>query len=66
MPRILILCLWVFSGWFNGVFKTWWWPVLGFLFMPHTMLWYSAVMNWYGGRWEFLQIFILVLSILLH
>lgn len=63
-PRILIFCLWIFSGWFQGVYQTWWWPVLGFLCMPHTMLWYSAVMVWYGGQWEFLQIFILVLSIL--
>jgi hypothetical protein len=65
LPRVLIFCLWLFSGWFNGVFQTWYVPLLGFFCMPHTMLWYSAVQNWYNGKWEFLQIFILVLAVLM-
>jgi len=63
-PRIIIFCLWIFSAWFAGVWTTWWVPLFGFLCMPHTLLWYSAVQNWYNGQWEFLQIFVLVLSIL--
>ena len=31
--------------------------------MPYTMLWYSAVMNWYGGEWDILQVAILVVAI---
>jgi hypothetical protein len=65
LPRLLIFCLWLFSGWFDGVFTTRYVPLLAFFFMPHTMLWYSAVMNWFGGRWEFTQIFVLVLAILM-
>ncbi len=64
IPRILSVILFFYSGWFRGIFETWYWPFLGFVFLPHTMLWYSAVMNWWGGQWEFMQIFILVIAIL--
>jgi len=62
-PRLASLLLYFFTAWFAGVFATWYWPVLGFIFMPYTMLWYSAVMNWYGGEWQFLQIAVLVVAI---
>ena len=65
VPRLLIIGVWIFSGWFKGVFATWYWPLLGFFFMPHTMLWYSAVQNWFEGKWDFLQIFILILAVLM-
>jgi hypothetical protein len=63
LPRLLIAGLWFLSSWFHNVFATWWWPLLGFLCMPFTMLWFSAVKNWYGGTWGFLQISILILAI---
>jgi len=65
VPRLLIFCLWAFSGWFKGVFTTWYWPLLGFFCMPHTTLWYSAVKNWYGGEWGFPQLLILILAVLM-
>jgi hypothetical protein len=63
-PRVASIYLYFFSGWFTGVFDTKGWPILGFVFMPRTMLWYSAVANWYGGHWGFLQIAILIIAIL--
>lgn len=65
LPRLIIAILWLFSSWFVGVFATWYWPLAGFICMPHTMLWYSVVMNWFGGEWKFLQIFILILAIMM-
>jgi hypothetical protein len=62
-PRIVIFGLWVDGLWFANVFKTWYWPLLGFFFMPHTTLWYSAVQNWYGGKWEPWHIGVLILWI---
>ena len=44
-PRILILALWFFSTWFGGVFDSLLWPILGFIFAPTTLLWYSAVQH---------------------
>lgn len=65
LPRLLIFCLWFFSGWFDKVFVTWYWPVLGFFFMPHSMLWYSAVKHWFKGQWDFPQIFVLILAVMM-
>lgn len=64
-PRILTLILWLLTGWFHGVFHTWIWPVLGFIFVPTTLLWYSAVQNWYGGQWDPPRIGILVIAVLI-
>ena len=65
LPRVVAAILYFFTGWFAGVFQTWYWPLLGFICMPFTMLWYSAVQNWFGGQWGFLQIFILILAVLM-
>jgi hypothetical protein len=50
-PRIAIVLLWFFSDWFVGLFSSLLWPVLGFLLLPTTLLWYSAVQHWFGGQW---------------
>ena len=42
-PRLLVALLWFFSRWFEGVFPSLLWPVLGFIFLPTTLLWYTAV-----------------------
>ena len=63
-PRFLILILWLLTGWFKGIFTTALWPVLGFLFLPTTLLWYTAVQNWWGGHWGVLQIIGLVFAIM--
>jgi hypothetical protein len=45
------------------VFDTALWPVLGFIVLPTTLLWYSAVQNWYGGNWGLWQIVGLVVAL---
>ena len=65
LPRLAIVCLWFFTGWFSPVFDWWLWPLLGVLFMPHTILWYSAVQNWFHGQWDILQIIVLVFAVAL-
>jgi len=51
IPRGLILGLWLLTDWFAGVFGTALWPLLGFFFLPTTLLWYTAVQHWFGGNW---------------
>ena len=51
VPRITILLLYFFTDWFSGTFANLLWPVLGFVFLPTTLLWYSAVQHWFGGQW---------------
>lgn len=50
-PRVVIVLLWLFSRWFAGMFSIALWPVLGFIFLPTTLLWYTAVQHWFGGHW---------------
>lgn len=65
VPRGVIIALWLLSDWFTGVFETMLWPVLGFLFLPTTLLWYSAVQNWYGGEWGLWQIVGVVVALMI-
>jgi hypothetical protein len=62
-PRVVIVLLWLLTTWFVGVFDTILWPILGFIFMPATLLWYSAVVNWYGGEWGTMQIIVAVIAV---
>ena len=64
-PRVLIVVLWFFTDWFNGVFNTLLWPVLGFIFLPVTMLWYSVVINQYAGQWSNVNIIIMVIAVVI-
>jgi hypothetical protein len=50
-PRLAVALLWYFTHWFNGLFPSLLWPIVGFLFLPTTLLWYSAVHRWFGGAW---------------
>ena len=64
-PRFLILLLWIFTSWFKGIFATALWPILGFIFLPTTLLWYTAVQNWWDGRFGLWQIVGLVIALLI-
>mgnify|MGYP001573418411 CR=1 FL=1 len=63
-PRLAAAALYFLTSWFTGVFATMLWPVLGFIFAPYTMLWYSVVINWYGGTWGTLQLVVLAIAII--
>ena len=65
LPRVTILILWLLTPWFEGIFATALWPVLGFLLLPTTLLWYSAVAHWFGGQWDLIPLIGLVAAILL-
>ncbi len=65
VPRILIVILWFFTEWFTGVFDSLIWPILGFIFFPTTLLWYSVVMNYYGGTWGTVQIIVAVIAVVI-
>jgi len=65
VPRIVIVGLWLFTTWFVGVFSTLLWPILGFLFAPTTMLWYSVVTNVFGGTWDVVALAGLAVAVVL-
>ncbi len=64
-PRLLIVLLWFLVPWFRGMFDTLLWPVLGLVFLPTTLLWYSAVQHWFGGQWTLWPVVGLVVALLI-
>ncbi|HHJ06843.1 MAG TPA: hypothetical protein ENK24_05025 [Anaerolineae bacterium] len=43
IPRLVLLFLWLFTSRLGNVFDTFFWPLLGFLFMPLTTIVYVLV-----------------------
>jgi hypothetical protein len=64
-PRLLIVVLWFFTTWFRGMFDSLLWPVLGLIFMPTTLLWYTAVQHWFGGQWSLWPIIGLIVALMI-
>ncbi|MBN1584965.1 hypothetical protein JW899_01210 [Candidatus Uhrbacteria bacterium] len=52
LPRIFSLYAYFLTEWFDGVFDGRLWPILGFVFLPRAVLWYSVVTNWLHGSWS--------------
>jgi hypothetical protein len=64
-PRLAVAFLWFFSHWLDGLFSSLLWPVVGFIFLPTTLLWYSAVHHWFGGAWTLWPIVGLVVALVI-
>src|SRR5262249_30952978 len=64
-PRVAIVLLWFFSTWFKGLFDNLLWPILGFIFLPTTFLWYTAVQHWWGGQGTLWPIVGIVLALMI-
>ena len=50
-PRVVVALVWVFTHWFEGMFSSLLWLMAGFIVLPTTVLWYTAVQHWFGGHW---------------
>ena len=64
-PRLTIFLLWFFTNWFKGLFASALWLVLGFIFLPTTLLWYSVVQHWFAGQWTLWPIVGLVIALMI-
>ena len=64
-PRLAIAILYFFTTWFNGLFPTLLWPCLGFIFLPTTFLWYTAVVHWWGGQWSLWPVVGIVVALMI-
>lgn len=65
IPRVVIVLLWLFSTWLQSAFDTLLWPILGFIFAPTVLLWYSVVVNFYDGIWSAVPIIGMVIAVLI-
>ncbi len=41
-PRFIVVVLYLFTNWWGNAFDSILWPVLGFIFMPLTVLWFGV------------------------
>ena len=64
-PRLTIFLLWFLTNWFKGMFTSALWLILGFIFLPTTLLWYSVVVHWFGGQWTLWPIVGLVVALMI-
>jgi hypothetical protein len=62
---VVVVGLWLLTTWFQGMFESMLWPILGFFLAPTTLLWYSVVVNVYDGEWGALQIVIGVIAVVI-
>ena len=51
MPRLVLLLVWLLSGYLQAVYQGWVVPLLGFVFLPLTTLAYAFAMHFGGGEW---------------
>ncbi len=64
-PRLVIALLAIFSDYLGRAFGgEWWWPLLGFFFLPFTTLAYAFSVN-YGGGVKGIYIVLVVVAVLL-
>ena len=48
-PRVAIVLLWLFTNFFAGVYNNVIIPILGFLFLPLTLIVYTYITKTYPG-----------------
>lgn len=65
VPRVVIVLVWLFSDWFSTVFDSLILLILGFIFLPTSLLWYSVVINIYDGVWSTIPIIGMVIAVII-
>lgn len=64
-PRLAIILIAIFSDYIGRAFNgEWLWPVLGFFFMPYTLLAYAFAQN-HGGGVHGLHLVLIIVAVLL-
>jgi hypothetical protein len=48
-PRVVLASQWLFTDYLNRAFGDFFWPFLGFLFLPTTTIGYAVAQNRYDG-----------------
>jgi hypothetical protein len=65
IPRVTIALLYFFTNWFQGIFQSLLVPILGFIFLPTTLLWYSAVQAWFQGDWGVISVIGMIVALII-
>jgi len=60
-PRVMIVVLYLFTGWWKSAFDGILIPIIGFIFMPLTVLWYGISEAYFPGNIQTIGLMIAVL-----
>ncbi|MCO6451905.1 MAG: hypothetical protein J5I90_14075 [Caldilineales bacterium] len=61
-PRLFLILAWIFSARWDIVWNTWFWPLLGIIFLPFTTVMYMLVWSPTGiNGWDWMWIILGVL-----
>jgi hypothetical protein len=63
-PRLAIVLLWLFTNFFRGVYHGILIPVLGFIFLPLTLIVYTYLHNTQPGPLTTVQIVFLAIAVI--
>jgi hypothetical protein len=59
-PRVALLIWWIFGDKVDAAFDSWFWPLLGLIFLPWTTLFYviawSPIVGVDGWEWLFVAL----------
>ncbi|MBV9404118.1 MAG: hypothetical protein JO211_02160 [Acidobacteriaceae bacterium] len=64
-PRVAIVLLWLFSSFFSGVYNNIIIPVLGFLFLPLTLIVYTYLEKTHPGPLGTQQLIFIFIAVIL-
>jgi hypothetical protein len=64
-PRVAIVLLYLFTTFFTGLYHGVLIPVLGFLFLPLTLIAYTYLLRAYGGAMGTTQLVVLFIAVIL-
>ncbi|MDQ2840219.1 MAG: hypothetical protein M3Y72_04105 [Acidobacteriota bacterium] len=63
-PRVAIILLWLFTTFFNILHTNLIIPVLGFIFLPLTLIVYTFILRTYGGHLGTTQLVFLFIAVI--
>ena len=64
-PRLVVVLLFFFTNWFVGIVDSLLWLILGVIFLPTTLFWYTAVQHWFVGQWTLWPIVGIVVALVI-
>ena len=44
-PRVVLFIMWIFTDYLSRAYGSWFWPTLGFFFLPTTTIAYAIAQN---------------------
>lgn len=64
-PRVAILLLWFFTNFFTGVYREILLPLLGFIFLPLTLIVYTYILNRHASIYATQSLVFLFIAVIL-